>query len=148
VDVSGGRRELPPTLESVRRRIEATRILFEIGSSSLSDDALQRLREVAAGFGVLHESVRSARAALRLLMNGRTDATGTDATNQSLAQWRIDQVKDRLSALGVPSDLLEGRALATSRPITDAPEVAASRVNRSVSFEVTIGYGASAPGGR
>ena len=86
----------------------------------------------------LSDSVAAAGASLRVDLVGRTDPTGSDATNQSLAQLRVDAVARRLTALGVPAAMLHGRSVATSQPLRVQDTGEQARINRSVSFEVVV----------
>jgi outer membrane protein OmpA-like peptidoglycan-associated protein len=95
----------------------------------------------------LSDSVSAIASTLRIDLVGRTDPTGTDATNQSLAQLRVDAVMRRLLALGVPAATLNGRPLATAQPLRAADVDEQARINRSVSFEVVVTNGPRVPRG-
>jgi outer membrane protein OmpA-like peptidoglycan-associated protein len=80
-------------------------------------------------------------------MVGRTDPTGTDATNQSLASQRVDAVFARLRASGVPAAMLNARPVATAQPLPAADAAEQARINRSVAFEAVVVIGSQAPRG-
>ena len=147
VDLSAVRATLPPGIDALRSRIEAKRVLFAPGSSTVNDAEVAEVRVLAAAMRELSDSVSAIGSTLRIDLVGRTDPTGTDATNQSLAQLRVDAVMRRLLALGVPAATLNGRPLATAQPLraTDVDEQA--RINRSVSFEVVVTNGSRVPRG-
>jgi outer membrane protein OmpA-like peptidoglycan-associated protein len=134
-------------MDALRRRLEAIRVLFEPGSS-VTDNAGSDVRELAAAMRQLSDSVAAMGASLRIDLVGRTDPTGTDATNQSLAQLRVDAVMRRLTALGVPVAILNGRPLATAQPLRAADAGEQARINRSVSFEAVVTNGSRIPRGR
>jgi OOP family OmpA-OmpF porin len=138
VDLSAVRRTLPAGIDDLRRRLEAKRVLFEPGSSMVTDAELADVRVLAATMRQLSDSVTAIGASLRVDLVGRTDPTGTDATNQSLAQLRVDAVMRRLRALGVPAAMLNGRPLATAQPLRAADAGEQARINRSVSFEAGV----------
>jgi OOP family OmpA-OmpF porin len=138
LDVNDVQPTLPSGLDSARRTIESSRILYDAGSAELVPAADAQLRDVAALIRRLVDGVTSAGAAIVVRVIGRTDASGSDASNESLAQRRIDDVTGRLSSLGIAPATLHGEALATSRPLTGSSGEETSRINRSVSFEVTI----------
>ena len=96
----------------------------------------------------LVDSVATAGVSMQVDLIGRTDPTGTDAKNQSLAQERVDAVVRRLTALGVPASALHGRSVAASQPLQGADPGEAARINRSVSFEVVVGTGSRSPRGQ
>jgi outer membrane protein OmpA-like peptidoglycan-associated protein len=145
VDFSAVRATLPAGIDDLRRRVEAERVLFEPGSSMITDAEQSDARVLAMTVRQLFDSVAAIGAGVRVDLVGRTDPTGTDATNQSLAQLRVDAVMQRLTALGVPAAMLDGRPLATAQPLhaSDAEEQA--RINRSVSFEAVVTHGPGLP---
>jgi outer membrane protein OmpA-like peptidoglycan-associated protein len=72
----------------------------------------------------------------KIVVEGHTDSQGGDASNQELSQGRAQAVRDYLVARGVPSDRIQARGLAATRPIADnkTPEGRAS--NRRVEIVV------------
>ena len=127
------------------RSVEAERVLFSPGSPVVTDAEVKDVRVLASTMRWLSDSVAAIGASLRVDLVGRTDPTGTDATNQSLAQLRVDAVMQRLLALGVPSAILNGRPLATTQPLQAADADEMARINRSVSFEAAVTNGSRAP---
>jgi OOP family OmpA-OmpF porin len=138
VDLSAVRATLPPGIDALRGRLEAKRVLFAPGSSTVTDAEVSDVRLLAATMRQLSDSVSAIGSTLRIDLVGRTDPTGTDATNQSLAQLRVDAVMRRLLALGVPAATLNGRPLATAQPLRAADAGEQARINRSVSFEAVV----------
>ncbi len=147
VDVSAVRATLPLAIDELRRRVEAKRVLFASGSSIVTNAEVADVRALAATMRQLSDSVTAIRASLRLELVGRTDPTGSDSTNQSLAQLRIDAVARRLTALGVPVAVLSGRPLATTQPLHSPDPNEQARINRSVSFDVVVANGSRVPRG-
>lgn len=131
----------------MRRRVELKRVLFAPGSSRMADAELSDLRAQAATMRQLFDSVAAIGASLRVDLVGRTDPSGTDETNQSLAQLRVDAVMRSLTALAVPAAILNGRPLATALPLPGANADEQARINRSVSFEVVVTSESRAPRG-
>ena len=147
VDVSAVRAMLPARIDDMRRRVEATRILFGPGSTRVTEAEAAKVRALAESVRRLADSVAAIGASVRVALVGRTDPTGTDATNQSLAGQRIDAVLERLAASGVPTALLDGRPVATAQPLQAADAAEQARINRSVSFEAVVVIGPQAPRG-
>lgn len=141
VDLSSLEPALPPALSQLERDLEARRVLFEVGSATLSAAAATELAFVAAGFRRLLEAAAAPSPGIRLELEliGRTDPTGTDAANQALSQWRVDAVRRRLLTAGVPGQTLRGTAAATSNPLPGPDAEQRARLNRSVSFAVRFG---------
>ena len=146
-DVSAVRATLPGRIEDMRRRVEATRVLFGPGSSRMTDAEAAKVRALAESVRRLADSVAAVGASVRVDLVGRTDPTGTDATNQSLAGLRVDAVIRRLTSSGVPATMLGGRPVATAQPLQAADAGEQARINRSVSFEAVVVIGSQAPRG-
>ena len=134
-------------LDALRKRIESARVLFDPGSFVIADDN-DPLPDLSSAIRQLRDSVTAAGASMRVELIGRTDPTGTDATNQSLGQQRVDAVAHRLTALGVPASLLHGRSVAASQPLRVGAPGEGDRINRSVSFEVVVENGPRPPRGQ
>jgi len=147
IDVSAVRAMLPARIEDMRRGVEATRVLFDPGSARVTNAETSKLRTLAESMRRLSDSAAAVGASVRVDLVGRTDPTGTDATNQSLAGLRVDGVIRRLTASGVPAAMLNGRPVATARPLAAPDSAEQARINRSVSFETVVTIGSPAPRG-
>ncbi len=147
IDVSGARLTLPASLDTLREGLGRDRVLFAPGSADLSAEESGRLRIVARRMTELVSGVVERGGVVQVSLVGRTDPTGTDETNQALARWRVERVASVLYSLGVPADLVRGEPVATSRPLPAGSPAERSRINRSVSFEITVGARAAPEGG-
>ena len=145
VRVSSARIVLPPHLDSVRTALAASRVLFAPGSAESNVAERGHARALADRFRMLDDSVRAHAGNLGLMIIGRTDPTGTDRTNQALAQWRVDHVTAIFAAAGVRPDAIGSEALATSSPLPAADSSLQARINRSVSFDVFVSTRPRAP---
>jgi len=134
------------TVDSLERAVEGERVFFDAGSSEISELARDRIRRVAILVEQLDREARALGGGMSLQLTGRTDPTGRDETNQTLAQRRVQNVGEVLLAAGVTSSKLKPDPVATARPLeaTDADQRA--RINRSVSFDVVVS-GATLPRG-
>lgn len=143
LDLSDIAPETPPALAELEKDIEGQRVLFDIGSASLGREARGTAARAAASFSRLETEAAAigARAALELV--GRTDPTGSDSTNQALSRVRAEVVLAALAARGVPAAVARVRGAGTSQPLPGADSAEQARVNRSVSFIVSLGWGAS-----
>jgi OOP family OmpA-OmpF porin len=129
---------LPEHLDSLRASIMAGRVLFTHGESTIDALTGASIRQTAQRFVALQDSLMANSADVSLTLLGRTDPTGTERRNASLAQWRIDRVRAILAGEGVRAEHLREMALATARPL-DAPDSAQrARINRSVSYEIAL----------
>jgi OOP family OmpA-OmpF porin len=147
LDLSSVRATTPVAIEEARRRIDSSRVLFAPASAAVSAAEAARIGSLATTLRQLLDSVTTLGGSVRVGLVGRTDATGSDATNQSLAQLRVDAVARRLGALGVPAAMLQARPVATAEPLRGRNADEQSRINRSVSFEVLLTIGSRGPRG-
>ncbi|HEX6316407.1 MAG TPA: hypothetical protein VFZ73_16165 [Gemmatimonadaceae bacterium] len=129
---------LPPHLDSLRTLLNGSRVLFAPGEHETSVPERARVRELASILRVLLDSVTASGGSFRVALVGRTDPTGSNETNQALAQWRVDHVAAIFAASGIPGALMTLEALATEQPLTATDGVSQARINRSVSFQVDI----------
>ena len=139
---------LTSRLDSSRLALAADRVLFAPGASESSGNERLRLREIATRFRAFEDSVAAHGGVVELRLIGRTDPTGTNETNQALAQWRVDHVAAIFAASGVRTDRVRGEALATAQPLPAADSVQQARINRSVSFEIGVKARPRVPGDR
>jgi outer membrane protein OmpA-like peptidoglycan-associated protein len=89
---------------------------------------LERLRDAAAA-----EGYRTS-----IVLVGRTDTVGTEATNLNLARRRAEALRAALVASGVPPEDIEERAVGFTDPLPASDAETAARINRSVSLEVVV----------
>jgi outer membrane protein OmpA-like peptidoglycan-associated protein len=129
---------LPAHLDSTLSALIADRVLFAPGQSESTGNERLRLRDAASRFRSFEDSVGARGALVELRLVGRTDPTGTDETNQALAQWRVDHVAAIFASAGVRTERLRGEAVATARPLPAADSAQQARINRSVSFEIGV----------
>ena len=148
MDVGSASILLPSHLDSLRQSLEDIRVLFEPGERQAYGAERTRLAQVAAQFKELSDSIEAHDADATITMVGRTDPTGTNETNQALAQWRVDHVSAIFASAGVRPGQLRGQAVATSRPLTAADSITQARINRSVSFEIGLVPRPRAPRGQ
>ena len=138
LDLSGVTPEIPAGLAELVRQIEGERILFAIGSAALDGQARGGIGRVATSLQRLDAGVAliGARATIELI--GRTDPTGSDSANQALSRERAETVVAALAARGVPTGAARVSGVGTSRPLTESSPDERARINRSVSFGVSL----------
>ena len=118
--------------------INGQRVLFDVGSAELGSAARGVIGRVATSLQRLDAGVAliGARATLELV--GRTDPTGSDSANQMLSRGRAEAVVAALAARGVPTGAARVSGVGTSRPLTEGSPDERARINRSVSFGVSL----------
>ena len=138
-DLGGVSPEMPAALARLEREIEADRVLFEVGSAALGAAGRSAAARVAELFGRFESGAAALGVGATLELVGRTDPTGSDAANQALSRERAEAVLSALAARGVPRASARVSALGTTQPLPGDEPAARARVNRSVSFGVSLG---------
>jgi outer membrane protein OmpA-like peptidoglycan-associated protein len=124
-------------LVALQRAVHQERVLFPVGSAQLDDAAREAATRVAGAIGRLDSATQAAGARLTVVLEGRSDATGSDAANTALSRLRVEAVREVLGERGVAPAALELRALGSTSPLAGDSGSRAS-INRSVSFEVRV----------
>jgi len=102
----------------------AKTILFDTGKASIKGDSEQVVDNIVA---ILKEYPNS-----RFSIDGHTDSTGSERTNQLLSERRANSVRDYLIANGIAADRLESKGYGESKPIADNNTRIGRRNNRRV----------------
>lgn len=90
-------------------------VTFELNSADLTAEAQESL-------AVFAEALKDTRLAqINFLVEGHTDARGTDTLNTSLSEARAASVKAYLTEVGVPQDRLKALGLGKNQPRTEDP---------------------------
>ena len=139
LDLRGVTPEMPAALAQLKREIEADRVLFAVGSSAIGASARDALSRVAERFGRIEAGAIALGTRATLELVGRTDPTGSDAANQALSRDRAETVLAALAARGVPRAATRTSALGTTQPLRGVDPAESARINRSVSFGVSVG---------
>ena len=142
LDLSGTEPAWPDSLLPLLGEIRASRVLFEVGSARLTAEGMGVVETVAAQVGRLARALPPGFGA-GLELVGRTDSSGSDAANRSLSDLRAEAVRSALAARGVPASI-RAVGIGTSSPLPAPDAGQADRVNRSVSFEVSLQSAAAA----
>jgi outer membrane protein OmpA-like peptidoglycan-associated protein len=139
LDLRGLRLEVPPALADLQQRLARERVLFDVGSAVPRGDARGTIERVADAFGRLESGAAALGARATLELVGRTDPTGSDAINQELSRGRAEAVLRLLAGSGISRAVTSTSAVGTSRPLAAADPAERARINRSVSFQVSLG---------
>lgn len=100
--------------EPVARTPFNLQVQFEFNSASLTPDAQRQL-------DVFAEAATGDLAGARFHIDGHTDATGAETTNQTLSEARAGSVVSYLVARGVQPERLVPEGFGESRPISADP---------------------------
>jgi outer membrane protein OmpA-like peptidoglycan-associated protein len=114
--------------EAGRLIISMSGVLFETGSSDLSDLARNRLDTVARALAAYPDR--------EIVVEGHTDAQGNDETNRELSQKRADAVRQYLESKGVPADRIRSVGQGESNPVASNDNPEGRAINRRVEIVV------------
>jgi outer membrane protein OmpA-like peptidoglycan-associated protein len=124
----------------MEREIEGRRVLFDIGVAVVRPEERVEVVDVAAAFARLQAGAAEIGVRAGLDLIGRTDPSGADSTNRALSRSRAEAVLAALVARGVARDAIHLTAAGTTDPLTAADPAERARINRSVSFVVSLGW--------
>jgi outer membrane protein OmpA-like peptidoglycan-associated protein len=110
-------------------------LLFQTGKSDLSQTARARLDTVAVALKGAPDK--------RIVIEGYTDDTGTDAVNLPLSEARAQEVRTYLVSRGVPEGNIMAKGFGPTRPIASNKTVEGRATNRRV--EIVVPSGAAEP---
>lgn len=103
-------------------------ILFQSGSTKMTDDSVASLGELAADLAACPDAA--------VYIEGHTDADGPDDLNLALSVSRAEAVVDALVGLGVGYQRLYAVGYGESLPIADNETAAGKRANRRIVITV------------
>jgi len=109
-------------------------VLFDTGRAELRGTNHRNIQQLA-------EYLR-ANPERRVLVEGFTDSTGSDALNQQLSERRAASVANALRRLGVAAERIASGGYGKEYPVADNADVQSRQLNRRV--EVIISQGAEA----
>lgn len=109
--------------------VTMSHVFFNTGKYSLHPETRETLAKMA---GILLSY-----PGLKLQINGYTDNTGSQATNDKLSQQRADAVQDFLVQQGVPADSITSRGLGESNPVAPNDTATGRSLNRRVEIVIS-----------
>ena len=112
--------------------ISLSDILFDVGKSSLKAGAQASIQRIAV---VLRQYPQH-----QILVEGHTDATGSDEFNLQLSRDRASSVRTALVEGGVEAAKITGEGFGESRPVASNDNAAGRQQNRRVEI-VIVGAG-------
>jgi outer membrane protein OmpA-like peptidoglycan-associated protein len=121
-----------PTEETDRGIVsEVGGVQFATGTSNLSPQARESLSRFAG--------IVASYPDLKFKVEGHTDSTGSDATNQELSTKRAIAVRDYLIGQRVAASSIDAEGLGSSNPVADNSTNAGRAKNRRVEIVITGG---------
>jgi len=118
------------TRESTRGLIvNMSGVWFDTGKATLKPGAREKLSKIAA--------IVSGHSGLKLEVEGHTDSTGSEDSNQQLSERRAEAVRDFLTQQGVSSTSIVARGMGESQPVASNDTAAGRQLNRRVEMIVS-----------
>ncbi|MFT3859562.1 MAG: OmpA family protein [Aquabacterium sp.] len=111
-------------------------VLFDVGKSDLKPGAKSRLEKL--------NTVMQNHPERKLMIEGFTDSTGSDESNQTLSEQRAQAVKDALVGMGVAADRIDAKGYGEARPVASNKTAAGRQQNRRVEVVFSDTQGAFA----
>ena len=99
-------------------------VLFDTGRATLKSSAMRTIDEIA--------TFLQAHPERRVLIEGYTDSTGSDATNRELSERRADAVRQALLARNVSFDRVQVHGLGQGYPVASNDTASGRQLNRRV----------------
>ena len=125
-------------LNALRGTLESVVLLFPLGRAELDSGQETNLAQSEKNIRALIAQAVPLRQVVTVELVGHTDITGVEAANLTLSRERADQVRAALLHNGVNSASLLPRGVGTSQPLHDESSEEGRRLNRSVTFKVTL----------
>jgi OOP family OmpA-OmpF porin len=104
-------------------------INFETGSAAISPESRDLLAKAAA-------TMKQLPAGTVIEISGHTDSTGDPAANLTLSQQRAEAVRNTLTNLGVPADMLNAKGYGDTKPVASNDTAEGRFQNRRISYAV------------
>jgi OOP family OmpA-OmpF porin len=133
---------LDPRLADVRRMnaerdfVQEAVIHFDVNSTQISLDQLQRVDELSGRIRRLIEDAKAQGMAVGIGVVGHTDHTGVEGHNSELSQQRAATVIRLLQERGIDPAVLSGKGVADSQPQHDGTDLYEQALDRRVTFLV------------
>jgi len=104
-------------------------VLFDVGKWTLKPGAREKLAKISAIIGQ--------HPGLKIQVEGHTDNTGSDETNQILSERRADAVRDFLVEQGVNSSTIVAMGMGKGSPVASNDTAVGRQLNRRVEMIVS-----------
>jgi outer membrane protein OmpA-like peptidoglycan-associated protein len=104
-------------------------VLFSSGKAQLKSGGMHNVQKLAAFLDQYPK--------YRVLVEGYTDNTGTDAFNQTLSEQRADSVKNALLEKGISSDRIITRGYGKEFPVARNNKSANRQLNRRIEIVIS-----------
>jgi outer membrane protein OmpA-like peptidoglycan-associated protein len=104
-------------------------VLFDVGRWTLKPGAREKLAKISAIIGQ--------HPGLKIQVEGHTDSTGSDETNQILSERRANAVRDFLVQQGLDSSMITAMGMGPAAPVASNDDAVGRQLNRRVEMIVS-----------
>jgi OOP family OmpA-OmpF porin len=125
-------------LNTLKGALESIVLLFPLGRAELDAGQETNLTAAAKNIRDLVAQAAPVHQVVIVELVGHTDITGVEAANLPLSRERADNIRAALLRNGVKSASVLPRGVGTSQPLHDDNTEEGRRLNRSVTFKITL----------
>ncbi|GBE94905.1 OmpA family protein [Nostoc cycadae] len=125
-------------LESAKKKIDATVLLFEEGKDNFIPGETNKLPDLRNVIQKLFNTANSIDKDVQIQIRGHTDTTGTERQNLFLSQARANKILAYFNSPGININKFKLVAVGSKLPYQSEVNLDAKRLNRRVSFQVLI----------
>jgi outer membrane protein OmpA-like peptidoglycan-associated protein len=125
--------------------LESVVLTFPVGGAELDPGQGTAITQAGANFNAIRSYAARTSQKVTVSIIGHTDSTGVEGTNQVLSRQRAATIAALLAHAGVPADALAPRGVGTTQPLRAEDTEEGRRLNRSVTFAVTLTPASPAP---
>jgi outer membrane protein OmpA-like peptidoglycan-associated protein len=125
-------------LNTLKNSLESIVLLFPLGRAELDSGQENNLTQIEKNTRDLVAQAAAVHQIVTVELVGHTDITGVEAANLPLSRERADQIRTALLRNGVKSANLLPRGVGTSQPLQNEDTEEGRRLNRSVTFKITL----------
>ena len=125
--------------------VEAAVITFPLGQVRLEPGEERVIARTAADLNAIRRYAERTNQTAIVSIIGHTDSSGIEGANQVLSNQRAAAVAAMLAANGISKEAIMARGVGTAQPLRTEDGEEARRLNRSVTFRVTLAPVATVP---
>ena len=125
-------------LNLYKRKIESTRILFDAGTTQISQGEAEKRLTLATKIKELVDASEYLKQSIVIEISGHADTTGDETKNFQLSQRRASEVLRYFTSQGINENIFTVEGFGSQNILKPESSQEDKRLNRRVSFKVTI----------
>ncbi|WP_329608440.1 OmpA family protein [Nostoc sp. CMAA1605] len=128
-------------IDLYQHQIETTSLLFFEDTTDLTVGEADKLKDVISAIQKLTKATQRLNKNIQIQIRGHTDTSGSEQHNISLSQARAQKILNYLQQYGISLSKLQIVAVGASIPLQPEINTEAKKLNRRVSFTISISNG-------